>query len=147
MQTNPTSMPQNKAAIIINAYEGNKIDWVIITGEGVRAARASFQLGKKMLSVITHFLTVLDPPPSLSSPHALSSPPQPRKQRGKPLALTQEAWEEPTPPSPPSTAQNPTSAPPPPTKTQKKRVLPDTCKEWDEDVGTEDNVAEDVTIR
>ena len=143
VHTNPTSMPQNKAAIIISEYEGNKIDWGVITGEGVRAALASFQSGKKLLSVMTHFLTILYPPPSLSSPRTLSSPPQPRKQRKKLLALTQEAWEEPTPPSPPSAAQThtPISVPPPP-KTQKKRALPETCKEWEEDV-----VAEDVTIR
>ena len=48
-------MPQNKAAIIISEYEGNKIDWGIITGEGVRAALASFQSGKKLLSVIDSF--------------------------------------------------------------------------------------------
>ena len=65
VHTNPTSMPQNKAAIIISAYEGNRIDWGIITGEGLRAALTSFQSGKKMLSVITHFLTVLYPPSSL----------------------------------------------------------------------------------
>ena len=79
VHTNPTSMPQNKAAIIISEYEGNKIDWGIITGEGVRAALASFQSGKKLLSVMTHFLTVLYPPPLLSSPRTLSSLPQPRK--------------------------------------------------------------------
>ena len=38
VHTNPTSMPQNKASIIISAYERNKIDWGIITGEEVRAA-------------------------------------------------------------------------------------------------------------
>ena len=91
--------------LIISAYEGNKIDCGIITSEGVRAAMASFQSGKKMLSVITHFLTVLYPPSSLSSPRALSSPPPPRKQREKLTTLTQEAWEEPTPPSPPAAAQ------------------------------------------
>ena len=37
VHTNPTSMPQNKAAIIIREYEGDKIDWGIITGEGVCA--------------------------------------------------------------------------------------------------------------
>ena len=35
VHTNPTSMPQNKAAIIISEYEGNKINWGIITDEGV----------------------------------------------------------------------------------------------------------------
>ena len=35
VHTNPTSMPQNKAVIIINEYKDNKIDWGIITGEGV----------------------------------------------------------------------------------------------------------------
>ena len=94
-----------------------------------------------------HFLIVLYPPPSFPSPRALSSPPQPRKQREKLIALTQEAWEEPTPPSPLAAAQNPTSAPPPLTNTQKKRAFPDTCKEWDEDADTEENVAKDVTIQ
>ena len=79
VHTNPASMSQNKAAIFTSEYEGNKIDWGIIMGEGVRAALASFQSGKKLLSVMTHFLTVLYPPPSLSSPRALSSPPQPWK--------------------------------------------------------------------
>ena len=147
VHTNPTSMPQNKAAIIISAYEGNKIDWGIITGEGLRAALTSFQSGKKMLSVLTHFLTVLYPPSSLPSPRALSSPPPPRKQREKLIALTHEAWEEPTPPSPPAAAQNLASEPPPPPQPQQKRAVPETCQEWEEEAGTEDNVAEDVTIR
>ena len=73
VHTNPTSMPQNKAAIIISEYEGNKIDWGIITGEGVCAALESFQSGKKFLPVMTHFLTVLYPPPSTSPHHALIS--------------------------------------------------------------------------
>ena len=38
VDTNPTSMPQNKAAIIIREYEGDKVDWGIITSEGVCAA-------------------------------------------------------------------------------------------------------------
>ena len=46
-----------------------------------------------------------------------------------------------------SYSTNPTSALPPLSKTQNKRALPDTCKEWDEDAVAEDNVAEDVTIR
>ena len=144
VHTNPTSMPQNKAAIIISEYEGNKIDWGIITGEGVRAALESFQSGKKLLSVMTHILTILYPPPT-TSPHRVLTSPPPRKQREQILAITQEEWEDPTPASPPSAARNPTpiSAPPPP-KTQKQRVLPVTCEEWDE---TEDVVSEDVTIR
>ena len=32
LHTNPRSMPQNKVSIIISEYEGNKIDWGIITG-------------------------------------------------------------------------------------------------------------------
>ena len=99
VHTNPTSMPQNKAAIIISAYEGNRVDWGITMGEELRAALTSFQSGMKMLSVITHFLTVVYPPSSLLSPRALSSPPAPRKQREKLIALTHEAWEELTPPS------------------------------------------------
>ena len=146
VHTNPTSMPQNKAAIIISAYEGNRIDWGIITGEGLRAALASFQSGKKMLSVLTHFLTVLYPPSSLPSPRTLTSPPPPRRQREKLVALSHEAWEEPTPPSPPAADQNLASASPP-TQPQQKRAVPDTCQEWEEETGTEDNTADDVTIR
>ena len=114
---NPTSMPQNKVAIIIREYEGIKVNWGIITGEGVRAALESFQSGKRMLPVMTHFLIVLYPPPSSSPRRILTSPPpSPRKQLEKILALTQEEWEDPTPNSPPSAARNPTpiSAPPPP---------------------------------
>ena len=77
VHTNPTSIPQNKAAIIIIAYEGHRVDWGIITGEVLRAAIASYQSGKKMLSVISHFLTVLFPPASLPSPRKLTSPPTP----------------------------------------------------------------------
>ena len=33
--TNPTSMPQKKAAIIIKEYQGRTVDWGILTGEGV----------------------------------------------------------------------------------------------------------------
>ena len=139
-------MPQNKAEIIISAYEGNQIDWGIITGEGLRATLTSFQSGNKMLSVITHFLTVQYPPSSLSSPRALLSPPPRRNQREKLIALSHEAWEEPTPPSPPTAAQN-LALEPPPTQTQQKQAVPNTCQEWEEETGTEDNVAEDVTIR
>ena len=129
VHTNPTSMPQNKAAIIIRAYEGDKIDWGIITGEGVRAALESFQTGKRLLPVINHFLTVLYPPPSVSPRRILTSPPPPRKQREKILALTQEEWEDPSPSPPPSAARNPTptSAPPPP-KTQATGVTNDLCR-------------------
>jgi hypothetical protein len=79
VHTNPTSMPQNKAAIIISAYEGHHIDWGVITGEGLRAAIASYQSGKKMLSVVSHFLTVLFPPSTLPSPRNITSPPLPRR--------------------------------------------------------------------
>ena len=33
--TNPSSMPQKKAAIIIKEYQGRTVDWGILTGEGV----------------------------------------------------------------------------------------------------------------
>ena len=46
VHTNPTSMPQNKVAIIIREYQGGTVDWGILTGEGVRAALESFQSGK-----------------------------------------------------------------------------------------------------
>ena len=146
VHTNPTSMPQNKAAIIISAYEGHRIDWGIITGEGLRAAIASFQSGKKMLSVVTHFLTVLFPPSSLPSPRKLTSPPPPRRQREKLVAISHEAWEEPTPPSPPAADQHPASAPPP-TQPQQKRAVPETCQEWEEETNPEDHTTDDVTIR
>ena len=44
--TNPTSMPQNKAAIMIREYQGGTVDWGILTGEGVCATLESFQSGK-----------------------------------------------------------------------------------------------------
>ena len=145
VHTNPTSMPQNKVAIIIREYEGDKLDWGIIIGEGVCAALESFQSGKRLLPVMTHYLTVLYPPPSTSPRRALTSPPPPRKQREKILALPQEEWEDPTPTSPPSVARNPTptSAPPPPKK-HKQRALPVIRVEWDE---AEEPITEDVTIR
>ena len=43
---NPHSMPKKKAGLIILAHEGRKIDWGCITGEGIRAALASFKSGK-----------------------------------------------------------------------------------------------------
>ena len=135
VHTNPTSMPQNKAAVIISAYEGHRIDWGIITGEGLRAAIASFQSGKKMLSVVTHFLMVLFPPASLSSPRKLTSPPPPRRQREKVLAISHEAWEAPTPPSPPASDQhhhllkpNRKGPYPRPAKNGRRRQIPRTTR-------------------
>ena len=75
--TNPTSMPQEKAGIIIKAYQGGTVDWGILTGEGVRAALVSFQLGKQFLPVLAHYLTVMYPTPHylpLSRPHLPESP-------------------------------------------------------------------------
>ena len=105
----------------------------------------SFQSGKRLLPVLSHYLTVLYPPPSTSPRRTLTSPPLPRNQREKILALTQEEWEDPTPNSPPSAGRNrtPTSVPPPP-KTQKQRVLPVTRVEWDD---ADEPTTEDVTIR
>ena len=54
--TNPTSMPQKKAAIITTAYQGGIVDWGILTGEGVRAALSSFQSGKRFLPMLAHYL-------------------------------------------------------------------------------------------
>ena len=145
VHTNPTSMPQSKAAIIISAYEGNKIDWGIITGEGIRAALESFQTGKRLLPVINHFLTVLYPPPSVSPRRILTSPPPPRKQREKILEITQEEWEDSSSSPPPSGVRNPASASaPPPPKTQRQRAVTATRVEWDE---AEEAIPEDVTIR
>ena len=117
VHTNPTSMPQNKADIIIWEYQGGTVDWGILTGEGVRAALESFQSGKRFLPVLAHYLTVLYSPPSTSPCRALtSSTPPARRQRKKTVALTQVEWEDTTPVSPPSPAWNPTttSATPPP---------------------------------
>ena len=46
VHTNPTSMPQNKADIIIWEYQGGTVDWGILTGEGVHVALESFESGK-----------------------------------------------------------------------------------------------------
>ena len=70
--TNPTSMSQNKAAIIFREYQGGTMDWGILNSEGVCAALESFQSGKRFLPVLAHYLTILYPPPS-SRPH-LSAP-------------------------------------------------------------------------
>ena len=75
---NPMSMPQNKVVIIIGEYEGGMVDWGVITGEGVCAAFESFRYGKRLLPVLTHYLTFLYPPPSTSPCRTLTSPP-PRK--------------------------------------------------------------------
>ena len=65
VHTNPTSMPHNKAAIIIREYQGGTVDWGILIDEGVHAALESFQSGKRLLPVLTDYLTVLYPPPSI----------------------------------------------------------------------------------
>ena len=49
VHTNATSIPQNKVAIIIREYEGDKVDWGIITSEGIRATLESFQSGRRLL--------------------------------------------------------------------------------------------------
>ena len=76
--TNPTSMPQKKASIIITAYQGGIVDWGILMG-GVRATLSSFQSGKRFLPVLAHYLTVLYPPPTTSprrAPISLTPPPK-----------------------------------------------------------------------
>ena len=91
-----------------------------------------------------HYLTILYPPPSTYPRQALTSPPPPpRKQREKTLALTQVEWEDTTPDSPSSSAQNPALTSPPP-KMQKQNALPLTRVEWDD---TPEPTTEDVTIR
>ena len=144
--TNPTSMPQNKAAIIIREYQGGTVDWGILTGEGVCATLGSFESSKRFLPVLAHYLTVLYPPPSTSprrDPTSLTPPP--RRQRQKNLALTQVEWEDTTPDSPPSSTRNTTpTSPTPPPKTQKQMTLPVTRVEWDD---TPEPTTEDVTIR
>ena len=46
VHANPYNMPKKKAWLIIMAHQGGTIDWGIITGNGVRAAIASFQSRK-----------------------------------------------------------------------------------------------------
>ena len=77
--TNPTSMPQKKAAIITTAYQGGIVDWGILTGEGVRAALGSFQSGKRFLPMLAEYLTVLYPYPSTFPRRAPTSPTPPPK--------------------------------------------------------------------
>ena len=64
----------------------------------------------------------------------------------KVLAISHEAWEEPTPSSPPAADPHPASAPPPP-QNQRKRAIPETCQEWEEETNPEDHPTDDVTIR
>ena len=109
VHTNPMSMPQNKAAIIIKEYQGGTVDWGILTDEGVHAALEPFQSGKRLFPVLTHYLKVVYPSPLTSPRRTLTSTPPPRGQREKILALTQEEWEDPMPNSPPSAAPNRTT--------------------------------------
>ena len=59
---NPHNMLKKKAKLIIMAHEGCTIDWGNITGEGIRAAIASFKSGKRFLPVLAQHTTVLYPP-------------------------------------------------------------------------------------
>ena len=105
--TNPTSMPQKKASIIITAYQGGIVDWGILMG-GVRATLSSFQSGKRFLPVLTHYLTVLYPSPTTP----ISPTPPPKMQRQRALNFTPFEWEDPAPTSPPSHIRASTKQPP-----------------------------------
>ena len=70
-------MPKKKAGLIILAHEGRKIDWGSITGEGIRAAIASFKSGKCFLLVLAQYTAVLYPLEAQlpRQPLALPTPP------------------------------------------------------------------------
>ena len=55
-------MPKKRAGLIILAYEGRKIDWGCITGEGIRATLALFKSGKRLLPVLAQYTAMLYPP-------------------------------------------------------------------------------------
>ena len=90
---NPHNMPKKKAGWIIMAHEGSTIDWGIIIGEGVSAAIASFQSGKRFLRVLAQYTVVLYPPEALlpRQPLALSAPPPKPKRRH---TVPHEEWKE-----------------------------------------------------
>ena len=54
--------PKNKAGFIIVTYEGDKEDWRFLTGDAMRAGILALQIGKKVLSVIVQYLSLLYPP-------------------------------------------------------------------------------------
>mgnify|MGYP007007540640 CR=1 FL=1 len=86
-------MPKKKAGLIILAHEGRKIDWGCITGEGIRAALASFKSGKRFLPVLAQYTVVLYPqePQPARQPLALTAPPAKTKRRH---TVVHEEWPE-----------------------------------------------------
>ena len=93
--TNPTNMPQKKVVVIVKAYQGETVDWGILTDEGVRAALGSFQFGKHFLPMLAQYLMVLYPPPMTSLQRVPTSPTAPPKtQRQRALTLNRVEWDD-----------------------------------------------------
>ena len=92
LHLNPHSMPKKRAGLIILAYEGKKIDWGCITGDGIRAALASFKSGKRLLPVLAQYTTVLYPPGPQPARQQLALPPPPAKTQRR--QVTHEEWTE-----------------------------------------------------
>ena len=147
VHANPTSMPKNKAAIIIGAVEGRRIDWGILIGEGLRAAVSSFQAGKKMVSVLPHFLAILYPSssPPLSPPRTIS-PSQPRQLRRENTILHQAPSEEPPRAAPPVPTADPASEPLRQPSVTRTRRLPTSCPAWDEDAPEAEATGKALTL-
>ena len=89
---NPHSMPKKRAGLIILAYEGRKIDWGCITGDGIRAALASFKTGKRLLPVLAQYTVVLYPPGPQPARQQLTLPAPPVQTKRRQVA--HEEWTE-----------------------------------------------------
>ena len=61
-------MPEQKADIIIDTFEGRVVDWGVITGPTLREGLHAYQAGKKLRPIIQQYLTILFPPRGLPTP-------------------------------------------------------------------------------
>ena len=52
LHTNAYGMPKQKAGIVIATFEGQAIDWAVITGPALREGLDVFQVGKKLCPII-----------------------------------------------------------------------------------------------
>ena len=59
LHTNMYGMPKQKLGLIIATFEGQSIDWGVITGPTVREGIHAFQAGKKLCPIIQQYLTIL----------------------------------------------------------------------------------------
>ena len=70
VHTNAYGMPKQKAGIVIATFQGQAIDWGVITGPTLREGLHAFQTGKKLRPIILQYLIVLFPPRGLPTPES-----------------------------------------------------------------------------